>query len=216
MRERSKAIERGQSITFRVPSDTPDYLLKQLQALKEAERRNFSSRIAQFVLKGVNETFATRRETVTIPMPKALTKEQKSWLKHEHSEALLGTILYQLLSDPIRATSLLASLNSRSTSIDEALYLQEEPVYKPQWQEPVEEPTYVEPETAATFEAEPAAEMSPKEDEEAAASRQAEIEASLDDLDMGSLFEDIHEGSDTKVEKSEEDPLGDFFADMNK
>lgn len=120
-----KNIERGQSITFRVPSDTPDYLLKQLQRLKEAERRNFSSQIAQFVLKGVNETFTRERETITVPLPKQLTKEQKSWLKHEHSEALIGTILYQLLNDPMRATTLLASLNSNTSNIDEALYLQE-------------------------------------------------------------------------------------------
>ncbi|MBP1971017.1 uncharacterized protein YecT (DUF1311 family) [Virgibacillus natechei] len=121
-----KSIERGQSITFRVPSDTPDYLLKQLQKLKETERRNFSSEIAQYVLKGVNETYSKERETITIPMPKQLTKEQKSWLKHEHSEALIGTILYQLLNDPMRATTLLASLNSNTSDIDEALYLQEE------------------------------------------------------------------------------------------
>lgn len=121
----SKNIERGQSITFRVPSDTPDYLLKQLQRLKETERRNFSSQIAQFVLKGVNETYTKERETISIPLPKQLTKEQKSWLKHEHSEALIGTILYQLLNDPMRATTLLASLNSNTTNIDEALYLQE-------------------------------------------------------------------------------------------
>ena len=120
-----KNIERGQSITFRVPSDTPDYLLKQLQRLKETERRNFSSQIAQFVLKGVNETYARERETITIPLPKQLTKEQKSWLKHEHSEALIGTILYQLLSDPMRATTLLASLNSNTTDIDAALQYQE-------------------------------------------------------------------------------------------
>lgn len=121
-----KQIERGQSITFRVPSDTPDYLLKQLSKLKETERRNFSSTIASFVLKGVNETYAKERETITIPLPKKLTKEQKSWLKHEHSEALIGTILYQLLSDPMRATTLLASLNSNTSNIEEALYLQEE------------------------------------------------------------------------------------------
>ncbi|MBM7600803.1 ribosomal protein L12E/L44/L45/RPP1/RPP2 [Virgibacillus halotolerans] len=121
-----KNIERGQSITFRVPSDTPDYLLKQLQKLKETERRNFSSQIAQFVLKGVNETYTRERETITVPLPKQLTKEQKSWLKHEHSEALIGSILYQLLSDPMRATTLLASLNSNTSDIDEALYLQEE------------------------------------------------------------------------------------------
>ncbi|MFD1852005.1 hypothetical protein [Oceanobacillus bengalensis] len=107
-----KNIERGQSITFRVPSDTPDYLLKQLTKLKETERRNFSSTIANFVLKGVGETYAKDREAITIPLPKKLTKEQKSWLKHEHSEALIGTILYHLLSDPMRATALLASLNS--------------------------------------------------------------------------------------------------------
>ena len=111
MQGSKKNIERGQSITFRVPSDTPDYLLKQLQKLKETERRNFSSQIAQYVLKGVNETYTRERETVTIPLPRQLTKEQKSWLKHEHSEALIGTIVYQLLQDPIRATSILSTLN---------------------------------------------------------------------------------------------------------
>ncbi|PAV31518.1 hypothetical protein CIL05_02350 [Virgibacillus profundi] len=125
-----KNIERGQSITFRVPSDTPDYLLKQLTKLKETERRNFSSEIAGFVLKGVNETYAKDRETITVPLPKQLTKEQKSWLKHEHSEALIGTILYQLLNDPMRATTLLAALNSNTSNIDEALYLQEAAVSK--------------------------------------------------------------------------------------
>ncbi|WP_337018816.1 hypothetical protein [Oceanobacillus massiliensis] len=121
------SIERGQSITFRVPSDTPDYLLKKLQNLKETERRNFSSKIAGFVLKGVNETSGREKETVTIPLPKQLTKEQRSWLKHEHSEALIGSILHHLLSDPMRATTLLAALNSNTSDIDEALYLQEAP-----------------------------------------------------------------------------------------
>ncbi|RLL42785.1 hypothetical protein D8M04_14630 [Oceanobacillus piezotolerans] len=107
-----KGIERGQSITFRVPSDTPDYLLKQLSRLKETERRNFSSTIASFVLKGVNESYSKERETVTIPLPRKLTKEQKSWLKHEHSEALIGTILYELLTDPMRATTLFSSLTN--------------------------------------------------------------------------------------------------------
>ena len=65
---------------------------------------------------------------ITIPLPKRLNKAQRNWFKHEHSEALIGTIVYQLISDPIRATSLMASLNSNSLDIDEALYLQEEDV----------------------------------------------------------------------------------------
>lgn len=191
MQESKKGIERGQSITFRVPSDTPDYLLKQLQKLKDTERRNFSAQIAQFVLKGVSETFSRERETLTIPLPKQLTKEQKNWLKHEHSEALIGSILYHLLQDPIRATALLASMNSNARDVDEALYLQEEiPAQQPQ--EPQQEP----------------------EPEPEAASESYEID--LDNLDMGEL-DDFSE-TEQQVEETKQDtnPLGDFFSRMNK
>lgn len=122
----SKEIKRGQAISFRIPSDTPDHLLGHLQRLKELERRNFSSKIAEFVLQGVGQSFSKERETITVPLPHKLSKSQRDWLKHEHSEAVLGSIVYQLLTDPIRTTSLLASLNSNSLDINEALYLQEE------------------------------------------------------------------------------------------
>jgi len=196
MVQKPKKIERGQSITFRVPSDTPDYLLKQLQRLREQERRNFSSEIAQFVLKGVNETYESNRETITIPLPKALTKEQKSWLKHEHSEALIGTILYQLLSDPMRATSLLASLNSNAPTIDEALYLQEE--YNAE--ETDEDEMQVEDPVAETQE-------------------EQEDDTAMDTLDMSELLKDVRSeeaDSSEEAEEDDDDPLGDFFANMNK
>ncbi|OOE14879.1 hypothetical protein [Fictibacillus arsenicus] len=119
-------ITRGKTIAFRIPSDTPDHVLKQLQKLKETERRNFSSRISEFVMQGVGQTIQKEKETITIPLPKNLSKMQRDWLKHEHSEALLGNIMYQLISNPVRTASLLAALNSNSTDIDQALYLQEE------------------------------------------------------------------------------------------
>jgi hypothetical protein len=121
----SNEVKRGQAISFRIPSDTPDHLVKQLQRLKEKERRNFSSKIAEFVMQGLSQSNERERETITIPLPHKLTKAQRDWLKHEHSEALLGSIVYQLISDPIRSTSILATLNSQSIDIDEALYLQE-------------------------------------------------------------------------------------------
>ncbi|WP_188454766.1 hypothetical protein [Virgibacillus oceani] len=191
MGDTKKSIERGQSITFRVPSDTPDYLIKQLQKLKETERRNFSSQIAKFVLKGVNESFAKERETITIPLPKQLTKEQKSWLKHEHSEALIGSILYQLLNDPLRATTLLAALNSNSSNIDEALYLQENE------------------DVSATSE-----DMA---EEKAVKQRIDEQVDDLGHLSMDSLQDMLDEGSeDEDSDDEEEDPLGDFFSRMNQ
>jgi hypothetical protein len=119
-------LKRGQPITFRLPSDTSDHTLRELQKLKEVERRNFSSKIAEFVIDGVNDSLLKHREAITIPLPKGLTKAQRDWLKHEHSEALLGSIVYQLMSDPIRTASLFASLNSNAIDVNAALYLQEE------------------------------------------------------------------------------------------
>ena len=66
----SNEMTRGQTISFRIPSDTPDHILKQLQRLKETERRNFSSKIAEFVMEGVNSSYAREREMISIPLPK--------------------------------------------------------------------------------------------------------------------------------------------------
>jgi uncharacterized protein YejL (UPF0352 family) len=123
-------IQRGQAITFRIPANTPEHIIKQMQKLKETERRNFSSKIAEFILDGVSNSLSKERETITIPLPKQLTKEQRSWLKHSHSEALLGSIVYQLLADPVRAMSVLATLNSNALDIDQALYLQDNQIEK--------------------------------------------------------------------------------------
>lgn len=189
----ANGIQRGQAISFRVPSDTPDHLVKQLQKLKETERRNFSSKIAEFVMEGVSNVNAKEREMITVPLPKRLTKAQRNWLKHEHSEALLGSIIYQLISDPIRAASLLASLNSSAIDIDEALYLQEEikPVIH-SYQDTSRAPE----ETAATIDI-------------------SDMEDDLDQFDWESTKPLIEE------EKAEEeldldDLLGGFLASMNK
>ena len=188
-------IKRGQALSFRIPSDTPDHILKQLQKIKETERRNFSSKIASFVMEGVSQSFSREKETVTIPLPKGLTKAQRDWLKHEHSEALLGSILYQLISDPVRSTALLASLNSKAVDIDEALYLQETTAF------PAPEPL--------SFS------ESPFEEEIAAG-----IDLADDDLDEFA-FETIDQAMSPSDDDEErdldvDDLLGGFLASMNK
>ena len=200
---KENGIKRGQAISFRIPSDTPDHLLRHLQKLKETERRNFSSKMAEFVLQGVGQSFSKERETITIPLPHKLSKSQRNWLKHEHSEALLGTIIYQLLMDPVRATALVASLNSSSLDINEALYLQEEVSHA----EPSMEETY------------------PVEDlvdpiEETTASIDLET---IDDLDAFDWEKATQNQSVDKNEQHEENEefdldslLGDFLDKMNK
>jgi hypothetical protein len=189
-------IKRGQALSFRIPSDTPDHILRHLQKLKETERRNFSSKIADFVLQGVGNSYSRERETITIPLPRNLSKSQRDWIKHEHSEALLGNIVYHLLTDPIRATALLASLNSKSTEIDEALYLQEEEM---------DLPTVI------------ASEDSPVIEETASTNENDSMDDDLDSF----VWESIEQADkpEEEIEEKEEDLddiLGDFLAKMNK
>lgn len=183
-------IQRGQAITFRLPSDTPDHILKQLQKLKETEKRNFSSKIAEFAIEGVGNTLAREKETITIPLPKHLSKEQRNWLKHSHSEAMLGTIVYQLLTDPARAAAILATLNSRALDIDEALYLQE--ISTPAESEAELEPVNSEPDS---------------------------FEDDLMDFDWESALQEQAASMDEAEDDQEEDAddlLGGFLANMNK
>lgn len=198
----SVEIKRGQAISFRVPSDTPNHLIKQLQKLKETERRNFSSKIAEFVMRGVSQSFTRERESITLPLPHRLSKIQRDWLKHEHSVALLGSILFQLLSNPVRATALLASLNSNTTDINEALYLQEEIVEKEHYKEVLEDEIYFHSveETASAM----------------------DIDNLGDDLDSFDWESAKRNETITELEENEEvekdldSLLGDFLAKMNK
>lgn len=201
MKKQETGIQRGQAITFRLPSDTPDHILQKLQRLKETERRNFSSKIAQFVLEGVSDSLGKERETVTIPLPKQLSKEQRNWLKHTHSEALLGNVVYHLLADPVRAASVLASLNSNALSIEEALYLQED-----------EAGEAAEDHRAAPLRNTEENVLSPQ------LTRVDKVDEDLENFDWNKVREEQAATSDNEAEKEEssDDLLGDFLAQMNK
>jgi hypothetical protein len=194
-------IQRGQPITFRLPSDTPDHILKQLQKLKETERRNFSSKMAEFVLEGVNNSLSKDKETITIPLPKPLNKEQRNWLRHSHSEALLGSIVYQLLADPVRATTVLASLNSNALDIDDALYLQENETINSK-KEPFTGDFADEPKKSPMI------------------SHEDDIEDDLMNFDWDKAKQEhlssVEENQEIDEEEDIEDLLGDFLAHMNK
>ena len=196
---KEKGMSRGQPITFRLPSDTPDHVLKHLQKLKETEKRNFSSKIAELVLNGVNDTISKQREAITIPLPKGLDKSQRDWLKHEHSEALLGSIVYQLLSNPVRTASLLASISSNSLDINEALYLQEE--------------SAASHDTRREWSLDHVMDDTP---EEVVDERSYSTDEELDNFDWDSAMKPQETVEEEPKEESMDDLLGDFLAQMNK
>ncbi|WP_174734697.1 hypothetical protein [Mesobacillus harenae] len=191
------SIQRGQAITFRLPSDTPDHIIRQMHNLKETEKRNFSSKIAEFVMDGVSKSITKERETITIPLPKQLSKEQRNWIKHSHSEALLGNIIHQLLADPLRATSILATLNSKALDIDEALYLQEDQFSAEAPKQ--DDATMVQPEDL-------------NNDQE----NLEDIEDDLMHFDWDTAKQDHASEEEPQKEESVDDLLGGFLANMNK
>jgi hypothetical protein len=197
-------IQRGQAITFRLPSDTPDHIIKQLQTMKEKERRNFSSKIAEMVLEGVNHSLSKEKEMITIPLPKFLTKEQRNWLRHSHSEALLGSIVHQLLADPVRAASVLASLNSNALDIDEALYLQEQSLDGIRTKEETE-----------VMESHLSESVDSPFDDLNGEPEEAEDDLAHFDWEMMKQETDTEE-KETSVEENKESLLGGFLAHMNK
>ena len=149
------------------------------------------------MIDGVTDSLVKHREAITVPLPKGLTKAQRDWLKHEHSEALLGSIVYQLMADPIRTSALFASLNSNAIEVDDALYLQEESAVtehlKTDW-----EPT------------------NPSDEEEQTDSTvfDRDLDADLDNFDWEKVK--ITENVTLEEDKEEIDPLSDFLAQMNK
>lgn len=198
----SNEVKRGQAISFRVPSDTPDHLLKHLQELRETERRNFSSKIAGFVMQGVGQSLSKEKEMISIPLPHQLTQVQRNWLKHEHSEALLGSIIYQLLTDPARAASLLASLNSNSLNLDDALHLQEE----------VDLGDINENQLNTNTQLSSLEEAAPHDES-------TNIDDDLDSFQLDNLRDNFSTETVEETDPSEDDLdnlLGDFLAEMNK
>ena len=47
----SNEVTRGQTISFRIPSDTPDHILKQLQRLKEKREGIFRVKLPNLLSK---------------------------------------------------------------------------------------------------------------------------------------------------------------------
>ena len=199
---KEKGMSRGQPITFRLPSDTPDHILKHLQKLKETEKRNFSSKIAELVVNGINESVSKQREAITIPLPRALDKSQRDWLKHEHSEALLGSIVYQLLTNPVKTASLLTPLNSNAMDVDDVLFHQQE-------------------ETAASQDSSREwsldSVIGDDGQEPEVEERSHSTDEDLDGFDWESAMKSRQPEEDEEPEEeSMEDLLGDFLSQMNK
>jgi hypothetical protein len=168
-------MERGHVLSFRLPSDTPDHILKYLQNLKDTEGRKFSKKITGIFFNGI--AASTQQESISIPLHQPLTKEQREWLKHEQTETLIRNVFYQLLSEPTSSVEI---------KVPEMI------------------PTKPTPEP-----------IPPQKEETGNGLQNVDDLDSFDDLD-NFQFDFSAQREEEVVEEIEDDPLGDFFAVMNK
>ncbi|MGM0890082.1 MAG: hypothetical protein ACQEW5_24790 [Bacillota bacterium] len=98
-------FEPGKTISFRLPSDTPLHVSEYLISRKKELGRKFSSEIAPIFVKAVSQKALgnTDSDQITISLPEGLTTEQKEWMNHPNTRALIGQLLYQVVTSPTKA-----------------------------------------------------------------------------------------------------------------
>lgn len=93
----------GKTISFRLPHDTPEHVYMYLNRRKKQLGRKFSSEIAPLFVEAVAQRALNQEdsEKLEIPIPSSLTEEQKEWLTHPNTRALIGQLLYQISKKPL-------------------------------------------------------------------------------------------------------------------
>ncbi|MDQ0862378.1 hypothetical protein [Bacillus sp. V2I10] len=95
-------FEPGKTISFRLPQDTPVSVSKYLTRRKNRLGRKFSSEIAPLFVSAISQKISktSEEDTISVPLPKGITNEQKEWLNHPHTKALISQLLYQVINKP--------------------------------------------------------------------------------------------------------------------
>lgn len=94
----------GSTISFRLPNDTPDHVYHYLNERKKQLGRKFSSEITPLFIQSISEKAlqGDQPDSIEIKLPKGLSNEQKNWLTHPNTQALIGQLLYQIINQPTK------------------------------------------------------------------------------------------------------------------
>lgn len=110
-------FEGGKVVSFRLPHDTPQQVLKHLNKLKEKHGRKFSSEIAEKFVASIQEELVNKNPEnyLVIPYPKYFKKEAREFLQNDRARAMIGQLIAQLLKDPTSEITLNSSEEEKTT-----------------------------------------------------------------------------------------------------
>ncbi|MEK4671069.1 hypothetical protein [Niallia sp. FSL R7-0271] len=93
--------EPGKTISFRLPQNTPKAVIEHLNKRKVKIGRNFSREIAPLFVNAIDDALKkSQTETVNIPLPSDLTKDQLDWINSSYTKSLLSQLIYQVINKP--------------------------------------------------------------------------------------------------------------------
>ncbi|MFD4819699.1 hypothetical protein [Peribacillus butanolivorans] len=98
----TERFEPGKTVSFRLPPDTPLHVVDYLTQKKNELGRKFSSEIAPIFVEAVSQKALGNAENaqISITLPEGLTADQKEWVKHPNTKALISQLLYQVVTKP--------------------------------------------------------------------------------------------------------------------
>jgi len=116
--------EKGKTISFRLPQNTPKSVIEHLNKRKHTLGRNFSREIAPLFVKAVEESLEVSGEkTISIPLPSDLTTDQIDWINSSYTKALLSQLIYHVVNkqgSPFRlGEDVLRTENKQSEKVQE-------------------------------------------------------------------------------------------------
>lgn len=93
--------EPGKTISFRLPQNTPKTVIEHLNQRKDTLGRNFSREIAPLFINAIEDSLKNSQvETVNIPLPSDLTKDQLDWINSSYTKSLLSQLIFQVINKP--------------------------------------------------------------------------------------------------------------------
>lgn len=120
----SKRKSLGEVQSFRWPDDMPPRVKEYLEELKGKLGKNFSHKIAQYVIEGAEREILEGKPSITIPLDPNATVEEINWFQNEHTKNLFMLLAKSLTRNPIAAVE---ALNSATAAIPKEAIKAEEP-----------------------------------------------------------------------------------------
>lgn len=101
MAKKTKPVEAGDPVSFRLPVNTPIEVLNHLTNLKGSGE--FGKECSRVFINAIQEKISDA-PMISLELPEALPPEKQQWIESKESQRIIGKWLHQLLTEKSTTT----------------------------------------------------------------------------------------------------------------